>query len=623
MREILKDKDKKLRKFKGRLDSLEDFVNPEWWKYIFDSIYLKTDADVVMDDELTEKEVDIFLEIIKPKKDDRILDLACGQGRHTIEFYKRGYREIEGIDLSEYLIRKAKQRAKREGLKIKFRKGDARNLPYKDNTFDYVLILGNSFGYFSNASDDYKVLREVFRVLKPYSTLLLDIADGNYVRNHYKPYTWEWIDDKYVVLRERQLSHDKRLLISREIVIHAQKGVVVDQIYSERLYSQSEIEEMLRSVGFIDITFHTNLLAQSKRNMDLGLMENRIVLTAVAPKHNIKISPKIKIFNITVLLGDTNLKSDDNYEMESIRQLKIALSKLEGYKFNYIESHKGLFYELGNLKTDLVFNLCDDGYNNNPKMELHIPALLEVLGIPYTGSPPHTLAICFDKSLVKSIANSLDIPTPDEYLIMPDDTTYNIPANFPVILKPNFGDGSEGIYKDSVVYNPIEFTEALNRLRKQFPNIPILVEEFLTGDEISIGILGNLPYDYEILPILKIDYSELPEDLPPICGYEAKWDFNSEYYRKIKYIPAELDKDIEEKLYDMILKLYNRLDLRDYGRFDIRFSSDGIPKLLEVNPNPGWSWDGKLKIMSEWKGMEYEEMLEKIIRYALKRYNLI
>jgi D-alanine-D-alanine ligase len=73
----------------------------------------------------------------------------------------------------------------------------------------------------------------------------------------------------------------------------------------------------------------------------------------------------------------------------------------------------------------------------------------------------------------------------------------------------------------------------------------------------------------------------------------------------------------------MILKLYNRLDLRDYGRFDIRFSSDGIPKLLEVNPNPGWSWDGKLKIMSEWKGMEYEEMLEKIIRYALKRYNLI
>jgi len=623
MREILKDKDKKLRKFKGRLDSLEDFVNPEWWKYIFDSIYLKTDADVVMDDELTEKEVDIFLEIIKPKKDDRILDLACGQGRHTIEFYKRGYREIEGIDLSEYLIRKAKQRAKKEGLKIKFRKGDARNLPYKDNTFDYVLILGNSFGYFSNASDDYKVLREVFKVLKPYGTLLLDIADGNYVRNHYKPYTWEWIDDKYVVLRERQLSHDKRLLISREIVIHAQKGVIVDQIYSERLYSQSEIEEILKSAGFIDITFHTNLLAQSKRNMDLGLMENRIVLTAVAPKHNIKISPKIKIFNITVLLGDTNLKSDNNYEIESIKQLKIALSKLEGYKFNYIESHKGLFYDLGNLKTDLVFNLCDDGYNNNPKMELHIPALLEVLGIPYTGSPPHTLAICFDKSLVKAIANSLDIPTPDEYLIMPDDTTYNIPANFPVILKPNFGDGSEGIYKDSVVYNPIEFTEALNRLRKQFPDIPILVEEFLTGDEISIGVLGNLPYDYEILPILKIDYSELPEDFPPICGYEAKWDFNSEYYKKIKYIPAELDKDIEERLYDMVLKLYNRLDLKDYGRFDIRFSADGIPKLLEVNPNPGWSWDGKLKIMSEWKGMEYEEMLEKIIRYALKRYNLI
>lgn len=616
-------KEKSIRKFKGRLDSLEDFLNPEWWKYIFDSVYLKTDADVVMDDEITEKEVDIFLEILKPNKDDKILDLACGQGRHSIEFYKRGYREIEGVDISEYLIRKAKQRAKKENLKIRFRKADARNLPYKESTFDFVLILGNSFGYFSNASDDYKVLKEVFKVLKPYGVLLLDIADGDYVRNHYKPYTWEWINDKYVVLRERQLSHDKRLLISREIVIHANKGVIVDQIYSERLYSQSEIEQILRSVGFTDIKFHTNLIVQSKRNIDLGLMENRIILTAVAPKESIKVSSKVKTFNITVVLGDISLKSHIEYELEAIKQLKIALSKLQGYKFSYIENHKSLFYDLGNLKTDLVFNLCDDGYNNKANMELHIPALLEVLNIPYTGSPPHTLAICYDKSLVKSIANSLNIPTPDEYLIMPDDTTYNIPTNFPVILKPNFGDGSEGIYKDSVVYDPIEFTEVLNKLRKQFPDVPILVEEFLTGDEISIGILGNLPYDFEILPILKIDYSELPEDLPPICGYEAKWDFDSIYYKKIKYVPAELDKDIEEKLYDMVLKLYSRLDLRDYGRFDIRFSTDGIPKLLEVNPNPGWSWDGKLKMMCEWKGIEYEEMLERIIRYALKRYNLL
>ncbi|MEO0196632.1 MAG: methyltransferase domain-containing protein [candidate division WOR-3 bacterium] len=616
-------KEKSIRKFKGRLDSLEDFLNPEWWKYIFDSVYLKTDADVVMDDEITEKEVDIFLEILKPNKDDKILDLACGQGRHSIEFYKRGYREIEGVDISEYLIRKAKQRAKKENLKIRFRKADARNLPYKESTFDFVLILGNSFGYFSNASDDYKVLKEVFKVLKPYGVLLLDIADGDYVRNHYKPYTWEWINDKYVVLRERQLSHDKRLLISREIVIHANKGVIVDQIYSERLYSQSEIEQILRSVGFTDIKFHTNLIVQSKRNIDLGLMENRIILTAVAPKESVRVSSKVKTFNITVVLGDTSLKSHIEYELEAIKQLKIALSKLQGYKFSYIENHKSLFYDLGNLKTDLVFNLCDDGYNNKANMELHIPALLEVLNIPYTGSPPHTLAICYDKSLVKSIANSLNIPTPDEYLIMPDDTTYNIPTNFPVILKPNFGDGSEGIYKDSVVYDPIEFTEVLNKLRKQFPDVPILVEEFLTGDEISIGILGNLPYDFEILPILKIDYSELPEDLPPICGYEAKWDFDSIYYKKIKYVPAELDKDIEEKLYDMVLKLYSRLDLRDYGRFDIRFSTDGIPKLLEVNPNPGWSWHGKLKMMCEWKGIEYEEMLERIIRYALKRYNLL
>ena len=177
------------------------------------------------------------------------------------------------MDRSHYLIQKAKSRAAKEGFNIKFREGDARKLPYPADTFDVVIILGNSFGYFETSNDDFIILKEVFRILKPWGRLLIDVADGKYLRTHYQSRSWEWIDSKHLVTRERSLSNDGQRLISREVVVHVGKGVIVDQFYAERLYTQESLYKLLERVGFSDISVKSEISPDSQRNQDLGMME--------------------------------------------------------------------------------------------------------------------------------------------------------------------------------------------------------------------------------------------------------------------------------------------------------------------------------------------------------------
>jgi D-alanine-D-alanine ligase len=610
----------------GQVERLESYLSPDWWKRIFDSLYLKTDADVVCDERITKEEVDLFLDILKPDKESRILDLCCGQGRHSLEMARRGFINVEGLDRSRYLIRKAKAKAKEENLPVRFREGDARNLPYPSDTFDFVMIVGNSFGYFDNPNDDVRILREVFRVLKPYGKVLLDLADGDYLSKNYQKMSWEWIDKKRLVCRERELSSDKTRLISREIIIHVEKGVIADRFYAERLYSRELIREVLEEVGFTEITFHTEILTNSQRNQDLGMMERRIVVSAIAKKEPSRREVKGKK-TVVVLLGDSS-KPDpvkpygifDEDDIEAIAELKKALRDLKGYEFIFLENHDNLIQTLEKLKakTDIVFNLCDEGFQNDPRKELHIPALLEILNIPYTGSPPHCLAICYDKSIVRAIAKDMGIPVPKGILINPEDTKFKVPFGFPVIIKPAMGDGGFGITKENVVNSFEEFINVISNLRGNLGyDKPILVEEFLTGKDLTFGIIGNPP-DHISLPIIEEDYSSLPDGYPKICGYEAKWLSDSPYWG-INSVPADLPRETEKFIKESSLKLFERLGCRDYCRFDWRLDKDGNPRLLEVNSNPSWCWDGHLAKMAKFAGISYQEMLKLILESALKR----
>jgi len=197
-----------------------------------------------------------------------------------------------------------------------------------------------------------------------------------------------------------------------------------------------------------------------------------------------------------------------------------------------------------------------------------------------------------------------------------------LPFDFPAIVKPNFGDSSFGITQRSVVSNLEELMNAISEIREKFGyDKPILVEEYLTGKDVSVGIIGNPPEAYTVLPIIEEDYSVLPEGLPRICGYEAKWLPDSPYWN-LRSIPAKLPKETEKFMIENCLKLFERLECRDYCRFDWRFDSKGNPKLLEVNPNPGWCWDGHLAKMAKIAGISYVKMLKRILQAAEQRLNL-
>jgi len=614
----------------GPVPDLEAHVQSDWWSRIFNSMYLKTDADVVHDARITRAEVDLICDVLKLGPDDKILDLCCGQGRHVLELARRGLRSVDGLDRSHYLITKARETAKTEGLSVRFREGDARKLPYRSDTFDVVLILGNSFGYFDSRQDDLRVLREVLRVLKPWGRLLIDVSHGDWLRDHYQPRSWEWVSGKLFVCRERSLSRDGDRLVSREVITHVDKGVVADQFYAERLYSAETLSALLGEAGLSNVSSPLELGSDSERAQDLGMMERRIIVTAQARKEwaPVRRRAKPEEKHVVVLLGDPRkpdllkpLQCFDDDDLYTIDQMKAALRDVEGYRFTFLDNHDTLIQDLVKLvgKVDLVLNLCDEGFINDPRKELHVPALLETLGLPYTGSGPQCLAFCYDKSLVRGAAKEMQIPVPDALFITPEDLRFELPFDFPVIVKPDLGDSSFGITARSVASNAEQLLDAIEQVREQFGyEKPLLVEEFLPGKDLSVGIIGNPPGSYTVLPITEEDYSSVPPELPRICGYEAKWCPDSPYWG-IKSVPAELPDDTERAIVAWSVALAERLECRDYVRLDWRLNAKGTPNLLEVNPNPGWCWDGHLAKMAGHAGTSYSETLVAILRAAEER----
>lgn len=611
----------------GPIPDLERHLPSDWWRTLFNSIYLKTDGDVVENDRNTSRDVDLLIRAAGLEPNDRILDLCCGQGRHCLELARRGFKQITGFDRSRYLIRLARKRAKTEGLSVSLHEGDARRFRFPEESFHCVALMGNSFGYFDREEDDLAVLLGAQRVLRAGGNLAMDLADGEWLRTNFEKRSWEWIDQNHFVCRERSLASDGVRLVSREVVVHAEKGVIADQFYAERLYTRSEITQMLERVGFLAVRMHEGLVTDSDRKQDLGMLAHRMFLTAEAPRKTVVPRKKGPIFpKVTVVLGDPRLPDSvkrngkfNEEDIETIRRLKEALAELPGYEYRFLDNHASLVTEFRADPPQMVLNLCDEGFNNDPFLELHLPAVLEMLRIPYTGAGPTCLGLCYNKSLVRAIAAGLDVPVPLETYYDPDDQSATLPSAFPALVKPNYGDSSIGIRQNAVVRSPEELWGYLETLRVELPGRSVLIQEFLAGTEFSVGIIGNPGLTFRNLPPLEVDYTGLDPGLPPILGYESKWIPDSPYWTQIKYNEARIDEDVRRRLFDYSNKLFERLDCRDYARFDFRTDNDGEIKLLEVNPNPGWCWDGKLNFMATFAGLRYAELLELILEAAQER----
>jgi len=256
---------------------MEIEVDKEWWKEIFDEVYLRTDARSVCDDDLTRREIDYIVNRLNISPDDHILDLCGGQGRHALELIRRGYSHITLLDYSSHLLEIGQKTAGDQGWNIAFVRSDGRQTGLRSNRFQYVFILGSSFGYFVEDRENRKILNEAFRLLCPGGQLLLDLPMRKHVERKFKPVVHHTVDDDLDVTRTRLL--EDGVIYACETIISKTQGIIRKNTYCTRLFRPATIARLLKTAGFKKVEIESDYMDRSGKG-DFGTLTNRMIVAA-------------------------------------------------------------------------------------------------------------------------------------------------------------------------------------------------------------------------------------------------------------------------------------------------------------------------------------------------------
>lgn len=264
-------------------------------------------------------------------------------------------------------------------------------------------------------------------------------------------------------------------------------------------------------------------------------------------------------------------------------------------------------------RVDFVFNIAE-GHQGRSR-EGQIPGLLEMLGIPYSGSDATALGLTLDKSLAKRMAISLGIPTPEFWVLDEENETQIVPDQFPLFVKPLWQGSSIGIRRSSRVEDRASLEREVARLFQHYPHDPVLVEEYIAGQEVTVGLLG--PREPELLGMMEITFQDSAQkDFCYSLEVKRRWKEEVEYH-----VPARIDPATGRGIESSALRLFKVLRLRDLARFDFRVNSRKTFYFLEVNPLPGLNPEsGDLVILARKKGWSYRDLVLKIVRSAISRY---
>lgn len=307
---------------------------------------------------------------------------------------------------------------------------------------------------------------------------------------------------------------------------------------------------------------------------------------------------------------------------ETINAVKDAISIYNNVSL--IEANEEAYNKFREIKPDIVFNIAEGA--NGVSREAQIPAMLDMLKIPYTGSDALTLAICLDKARTKEILSYYKVPTAKFFVADKIEDAKNHKLNFPMIVKPISEGSGKGIYASSFVHNNNELEREIERITSEYDQ-SALVEEFLPGREFTVAILGNNG-DTKVLPAIEMRYDKYPEGTAPLYSYEAKWildtkenDFN------VFDCPANITKELEQKINKVCLDTYKVLKCRDWSRIDLRLDKNGEPNIIEINPLPGIIPDpnenSSFPKAARAAGIEYNDMINHVLVSGVKRYNLL
>jgi D-alanine-D-alanine ligase len=324
------------------------------------------------------------------------------------------------------------------------------------------------------------------------------------------------------------------------------------------------------------------------------------------------------ICNMKPAVKDPSLPLDHYSECDSLKTVGYITKAIEaaGHTVVAVEADATLPKWLSENKVDLAFNIAE-GFHGEAREAL-VPALLETLGIPYTGSGVLALALALDKARSKMVFKACGIPTPNFQIFTREDEPLDPKLHYPLIVKPNYEGSGKGITANSVVRSETALRAQVRRILEEYKQ-EVLVEEFIDGTELTVGILGD-----DVLPILEIDFSSCAPSGESFYSWRVKeYQGNKEMHLDPKFhCPARLTAPVSAAVSAVAKKASLSLGCRDIARVDIRLSGDGIPYVLEVNTLPGLDpEESNIPMMIRAAGIAYEDLIGKIIELALVRRN--
>ena len=304
--------------------------------------------------------------------------------------------------------------------------------------------------------------------------------------------------------------------------------------------------------------------------------------------------------------------ADANAEFDHFSTIEVISKAIEanGFKVERIGNAAMLLERLPSLKVDMVFNISEGLTGRN--RESQVPILLEMAGIPFVGSDALTLGLTLDKIMAKKVFIAEGIPTPKFFEVSSVDELINCDhCKFPMIVKPRFEGSSKGLSESSRVANKEELKRQVDFIVNTYKQ-PALIEEFITGQEFTVAIVGN--DNPEVLPVVQVKI-------------DGSLDLDEKFYTfaritsdRLEYVcPAPISQELTKKIQKYALMTYKCVESRDFGRVDFLVDKFGNLYVLEINPLPSLSTEDVFMLISKATGITYEQMIGKIIKSALLR----
>jgi len=306
---------------------------------------------------------------------------------------------------------------------------------------------------------------------------------------------------------------------------------------------------------------------------------------------------------------------DANAEFDHPSTIDVICKTIEslGYKTKRIGNISNLLEKIDNLGVNIVFNISEGLTGRN--RESQVPIVLEMKNIPFVGSDGLTLGMTLDKMMTKKIMIADKIPTPKFFEASSVESFEMDSLKFPLIVKPRFEGSSKGLSEKSRVENEQQLKEQIDFIVRTYKQ-PALIEEFITGSEYTVALIGN---------------GEQIEVFPPVqIKIDGRLKLGDKFYTfsritsdRLEYIcPAKISAALRDEIIDLAKRTYRAVECRDFGRVDFRIDEKGRPYVLEINPLPSLSTEDVFMVIAKHIGATYNQMIDKILKSALKRYDL-